>query len=238
MKDSNEYEKDVIVQKMVNDDKHKKHGMSDKTIVFLVLLITLLGMFAFGLSVSVFNGSLPTKDNAINHIIAGKHHDDEGKIVFSYYEKPGIGNGIWLKNQFPTPDAVGKAFKGDKYIFEFKLLLNEKSAGVRYTIVAEKLVNSDLRNDLVKLYLESGGKPVSTVVRGDGSIKNFTEYANYRKKATQKVLYTGTITRAEALRGYKEFTFKMWLSDELTMQQDDYGRTFLTRINVYANGDL
>jgi len=240
MKDSNEYKDDVIIQNKENTDKNKKHGMSDKAIVLLVLLITLFGMLVFGLSVSVFNGSLPSKDNAINHIIAGKHHDDkdEGKLVFSYYDKPGIGNGIWLENQFPTSDEVGKAFKGDKCVFDFKLLLNEKAAGIRYTIVAEKLVNSDLRNDLVKLYLESGGKPVSNVLRDDGSIKNFTEYADYRKKVTQKVLYTGTITRAEASRGYKDFTFKMWLSDELPMLEDDYGRTFLTRINVYASGDL
>lgn len=237
--DSNDYKDEIMNQSNKNDNKHKKRGMSDKTIVLLVLLITLFGMLAFGLSVSVFNGSLPTKDNAINHIIAGKHHDDEeGKLVFSYYDKPGIGNGIWLENQFPTSDAVGKAFKGDKRVFEFKLLLNEKAAGIRYTIVAEKLVNSDLRNDLVKLYLESGGKAISNVVREDGSVKNFTEYADYRKKTTQKVLYTGTITRAEASRGYKDFTFKMWLSDELPMLEDDYGRTFLTRINVYASGDL
>lgn len=239
MKDSNEDRDEIMIQNKESNDIHKKNRMSDKTIVLLVLIMTLFGMLAFGLSVSVFNGSLPTKDNAINHLIAGKHRDnDEGKLVFSYYDKPGIGNGVWLENQFPTSDAIGKAFKGDKYVFDFKLLLNEKAAGIRYTIVAEKLVNSDLRNDLVKLYLESGGKAVSNVVREDGSIKTFTEYPEYRKKVTQKVLYTGTITRTEAMRGYKDFSFKMWITDELPMQEDDYGRAFLTRINVYASGDL
>lgn len=240
MNDSNRNNEFIEEEKKQDEIKEpKKRGMSDKAIVLLVLFITLIGMLAFGLSVSVFNGTLPSDDNLINNIIAGRDDDDDdGKLVFSYYDKPGIGNGIWLKNQFPTPDAVGKAFKGENYVFDFKLLLNEKSAGIRYTIVAEKLVNSDLRNDLVKLYLESDGRAVSNVVRDDGSIKNFTEYSDYRKKVTQKVLYTGTITRAEASRGYKNFTFKMWLSDELPMLDDDYGRTFLTRINVHASGDL
>ena len=240
MSDGNENKDNIIIRNKENNDKNEKKGMSDQMVILLVLFITMIGMLAFSLSVSIFNGSLPIKDNAINHIIAGKHHDDkdEGKVVFSYYEKPGIGNGIQLEDQFPISDAEGRALRGDKSVFEFKLLLNEKSVGVRYTIVVEKLVNSDLRNDLVKLYLESNGKEISNVVRENGSIKSFTEYNDYRKRATQKVLCTGTITRAEANRGYKDFAFKMWLSDELPLDENDYGRKFLTRINVYASGDL
>ena len=205
-------------------------------------------MGAFGISISVMNSiKIPGKDNIINNIIAidkddGKDDDDDkddSKLIFSYYEKPGVGNGIRLYNQFPTKDEIGKAFKGDNYVFEFRLILNEKATGVRYNIVAEKLPNSNLREELTKIYLESEGKVLSSVVRQDNKIKTFDEFSSYNKNnLREKLIYSSVITNEEARRGYKDFVFKMWVSDDAGFTTDDNAKTFMTRINVYANKGL
>lgn len=245
---------------MVDNDRNKgkKEKGSNKKLI-LVLLIFVITFLGFGVSISVMNGiKRPAKDNVINNIIAidreddpgddddGKddNKDDEGgetgsKIIFSYYENPGVGNGIDLYNQFPVSDEVGKAFKGDNYVFEFKLILNKRSVGIKYNIVAERLEKSTLRNELVKIYLESDNKPLSSVFRNNGSVKTFNEFSDYEKaNQKEKVIYTGVITKEEARRGYKNFVFKMWISDGVTMTSDDFQKTFKSRINVYANGDL
>lgn len=231
-------ERDNVQEEKNREERKSRFSNKKLLLVFLIFIITFLG---FGISISVINSiTIPGKDNVVNTIIAidkdgGKEH--EGKLVFSYYEKPGVGNGIKLYNQFPTSDEVGKAFKGDNYVFEFKLILNEKAAGIRYNIVAEKMPESDLRDELMKIYLESDGKAVPSVIRTDNSIKTFNEFSSY-KKDHMKVIYSSVVTREEARRGYKNFVFKMWLSEGVQLNQDDFLKTFVTRINVYASGDL
>lgn len=234
-----------------NEIEEKKERFGNKKLL-LILFIFIITFGAFGISISVMNSiKIPGKDNIINNIIAidkgdkpgNEDNDDDkdssSKLVFSYYEKPGVGNGIKLYNQFPTKDEIGKAFEGDNYVFEFRLILNENAAGVKYNLVAEKTNTSTLRENLVKTYLESEGKALSSVIRDNGSIKTFNEYSNYTKKnSNQKLIYTGVITKAEALRGYKDFVFKMWISDDAGFNIDDNAKTFVTKINVYANKDM
>lgn len=221
------------------DEKKEKFGNKK---ILLVLLIFIITFGVFGVSLSVMNGiKIPGKDNVINSIIAiDKDNDDPtDKLVFSYYEKPGVGNGIKLYNQFPINDEIGKAFKGDNYVFEFRLIFNENAAGVKYDLVVEKTSDSTLRDDLAKIYLECDDKALSSVIRSDGSVKTFNEFSNYIKKnSNKKLVYSGVITSAEARRGYKDFVFKMWISDEIGFNQDDNAKTFVTKINVYANKGL
>lgn len=226
------------------EQEEKRSKLSYKQLILIIFITTITVMFAMGFSFSIFDATLePNQDNIINNIIAILRGDDDddkpnkpsNDIIFSYYEKPFVGNGIRLYNQFPTRDEIGKAFEGENHVFEFRLILNKNAAGVRYDITAERLINSDLRNEAVKIYLENDGKVVDSVVRNTGRIKTFNEFKVYNKaKVNERVIYSSVITKAEAKRGYKDFVFKMWVSEDIMMTPDDNNRTFICRISVHG----
>lgn len=158
-------------------------------------------------------------------------------IIFEYdYDK---GNYIYLVNQFPIKDEVGKSLQGDKRTQDFKLKFNKAAAGVEYTITAEKLDESDFDDKWIKLFLVNDGSDVANCYRANNRVKSFDEYENYNNNPKEKILYKGVISGSEATRGYKDFTFRMWVSEDLELINSDYmseTKTYKTRINVYANG--
>ena len=159
--------------------------------------------------------------------------------VFFEYEYD-EGNYIYLIDQFPIKDEIGKELQGEKHTQDFKLRFNESAEGVRYTITAEKLDGSDLKDEWTKLFLVNDGIDVDNCYRTTGRIKTFNEYTKYNGSDKEVVLYEGVVTNSEALRGYKEFTFRMWVSEDLQLNNSDYlseTKSFKTRINVYADAD-
>ena len=154
-------------------------------------------------------------------------------IVFEYdYDS---GNYIDLYNQFPIKDEVGKNLQGDKHTQDFKLRFNSSAVGVKYTITMEKLDGSDMEESWAKAYLVRDGVGVNNCLRTTGRVKTFNEYANYKGNPKEKILYEGTVTSAMATRGYEEYTFRMWVSEDVKVYNEDFlSKTFKTRINVYA----
>ena len=159
--------------------------------------------------------------------------DDTIEFSYDYADD----NYIYLINQFPIKDEVGKNLQGDKRTQDFKLKFNENAAGVRYVITAEKLDGSDLEERWAKLFLVNDGVDVANCYRTNNRIKSFDEYQNYNGNSKEKILYEGTVSNSEAARGYKDFTFRMWVSEDLKLVNSNYlseTKTFKTRINVYA----
>ncbi len=158
-------------------------------------------------------------------------------IIFTYeYDN---GNYIYLINQFPIKDEVGKNLQGEKHTNDFKLKFNDKAVGVKYTITVEKLDGSDLDDEWAKQFLVNDGTDVANCYRNTNRVKTFNEYAMYNDNPNERILYEGVISSNEAARGYKDFTFRMWVSEDLQLNNSDYlseTRTFKTRINVYAVG--
>ena len=155
-------------------------------------------------------------------------------IIFEYdYDQ---ANYIDLYNQFPIKDEVGKNLQGDKHTQDFKLRFNSPAVGVQYTITMEKLDGSDLEESWAKAFLVRDGVDVSNCFRTSGRIKTFNEYNNYNGNSKEKILYEGTVTSAMATRGYEEYTFRMWVSEDVKVVNEDYlSKTFKTQINVYAH---
>lgn len=233
---NNDINKENIDNENIDKENKKTEKLSYKQYIIIILLTTFGLMIALGFSFSIFDGGMHHSGNKlINNIIATLKGEE--KLIFSYYEKPGVGNGIKLYNQFPIKDEIGRNFEGENYVFEFRLLLGEKAVGINYDIVAERSKKSDLRSDAVKIYLENEGRALKSVVRDNGRIKTFNEFPNYGS-TNQKRIYSGTVTQAEAERGYIDFTFKMWVSEDLVMTQDDFQKTFISYINIYANGSI
>ena len=162
----------------------------------------------------------------------------EDDIIFVYeYDND---NYIYLINQFPTKDEVGKNLQGEKRTHDFKLKFNEKAAGVKYTITVEKLDGSDLDEKWAKQFLVNDGSDVLNCYRDNNRVKTFDEYKMYNNNPKERVLYEGVVSSSEATRGYKNFTFRMWVSEDLQLVNSDYlseTKTFKARINVYAVGN-
>jgi hypothetical protein len=164
-----------------------------------------------------------------------KQEDVSKNIVFEYnYEN---GNYIYLVNQFPIADEVGKNLQGDKRTNDFKLKFNQDAVGVKYTITVEKLDGSTLDDEWVKLFLVKDGGDIRNCYRPSNRIKTYNEYSKYKNKNNEKIIYEGVISSAEASRGYIDFTFRMWVSEDLQLNKSNYlseSRTYRTRVNVYA----
>ena len=160
----------------------------------------------------------------------GKTEEEVSKnIVFEYdYDE---GNYIYLVDQFPIRDEVGKSLQGDKRKQDFKLKFNGDAVGVKYTITVEKLDGTTLDDEWAKMFLVADGADVRTCFRINNRIKTFNDYNKYNNKTNERIIYEGTITSNE------DFTFRMWVSEDLQLNNSNYlseERTYKTRINVYA----
>ena len=87
------------------------------------------------------------------------------------------------------------------------------------------------------MFLVNDGVDVPNCYRNNNRIKTFNEYSQYNNSSNERIIYQGVITSSEASRGYKDFTFRMWVSEDLQLQNSNYlseTRTYKARINVYA----
>lgn len=167
----------------------------------------------------------------------GKPQDESNEFFeYVFTEDQNLGDYIYLTNQFPISDEIGKKLEGKYKTYNFKLRFNEASVGVKYNITLEKLAESDLMNDWVKVYLVNEGKDIPNCIRSNGRIKTFNEYPLYNGKNDEIILYSGTVTPEEANRGYKNYTLRMWISEDVHVVNQDYEeRSIVARVNVYAN---
>ena len=178
------------------------------------------------------------KDKEKNNNKKDDNKENTNKDLFIYDFDSSKGNIINLQNQFPIKDEVGKNLEGEYRTHDFQLKMSKEATGISYVITVERLTESDFDEKWIKIYLDNEGKIINNVLRSNGRIKTFTEYPKYKDNANERILYEGVISNAEALRGYKNFTFKMWVSEDLKLQNENYlSKTFKARINVYAVGN-
>jgi hypothetical protein len=135
-------------------------------------------------------------------------------------------------------DEVGKSLEGQFKTFDFKIQFHEKSIGVNYAITLEKLPGTDLYDDWVKIYLSSEGKGINCY-RSTGRIKTYNEYSKYNNKDKEIVLFKGRVTSDDVKKGYREYRFRMWVSEDVKVVNKNYeSRSFIARVNVHATGSL
>ena len=178
-----------------------------------------------------------TKDDEDNQN-KGTNDNKSSSEYFEYVftEDKTMGDYIYLTNQFPITDEIGKKLEGKYKTYNFKLKFNEVSVGVKYNITLEKMKESDISDDWVKVYLVNEGKDISNCIRSNGRIKTYNEYKKYNNKSDEIILYSGTVTQEEAKRGYKDYTLRMWISEDVQVVNQDYEKhSIVARVNVYAN---
>lgn len=221
------------------DDKVEKHNRNKRnrllyslvmiTIIIIFLVIFLSGSF---LKKQIYIDIIPRQPmNSIKGV-------DENPIAYIYTEDKTYGNYIYLINQFPISDEIGKSLEGQFKTFDFKIEFNPKAVGVNYEITLEKMPGTDLYNDWVKVYLSSEGKGINCY-RNTGRIKTYNEYAKYNGQDKEVTLFKGKVTSADVKKGYRDYRLRMWISEDVKVFNEDYeNRSFIARVNVHASGSL
>ena len=184
------------------------------------------------------------KNNGKNNNGKGKNDNEQVKpntespIKFVFNEDLTKGNYIYLTNQFPTLDEVGRKLSGEYKTFDFKLEFDKEALGASYDITLEKMENSDLENSWVKVYLESDGVALNQSIRDNGRVRTFNDYAQYSSRENEITLFQGTVTSSDIAKGYKDFTLRMWISEDVKIVNEEYnGKTIIARVNVYTIGN-
>ena len=162
----------------------------------------------------------------------------DSPIRYVYNEDLTKGNYVYMTNQFPIKDEVGRKLSGEYKTFDFKLEFNEESLGASYDITLEKMANSDLDNSWIKVYLEKDGVALGETIRNTGRVKTFNDYTPYSNKDNEIMLLQGTVTASDIAKGYRNFTLRMWISEDVKVVNEEYKeKTIVARVNVYAVGN-
>lgn len=160
----------------------------------------------------------------------------EQDLVFNYVEDENNKNGINIINALPISDASGKKLVGEGNTFDFKIYFGKDTVGHYYEITALKSSDSTLQDKFAKVYLTSD-QELETVYNNDNTVKTFNQYSNGSIDLTndnEKILYHGIVTKEDVERGYKNFTLKMWVSNNAANNTAVYKKLFNVKINVYA----
>lgn len=226
-------DKELVKYETYHDEDETKRRFPP---FFLLILLTTTGVvFALGLSFSAI--SLLESNETINTIISNiTGNDNKDKYIITYVENTGESEkGIYLVNQFPTPDSKGKRFTGKNYVYEFSLIIGKKTKDAYYELTAVPNVNNTLNPNYVKLYLEKNGSGVDLSYRPDNSIKKFTEYNFSKYEGTEgRVIYQGVVTDEDIKKGKIDFVMRMWVSDDVVVDSEYINKRFGATVNTYA----
>lgn len=235
--------KEKEIEKKMEDHKEEEKRRFPPFLI-LFLLTTIVTLAALGLSFSAIE--LLESNETINTIISTlRGEDDKNKFVIFYSENINTGSGggsalkrnrIYLVDQFPTPDSQGKLFKGDFYVFDFTLIVGKKTAGAYYEITAEELMNNNLNPSYVKLYLTKNGREVDFSFKDNKKVKVYTDYIKSNYPGTKgRVIYKDFISEDDAKRGKIEFRLRMWVSEDVMVDDEYYNKRFGVTVNTYAS---
>lgn len=209
--------------------------MNNKKINILAVIILFLSlMFIFtGVSYSIFNyfGEGMT-DNVIK----------TGKIVFSYSDSEGGGNGINIENATPIPDTQGKMMVGAGEYFDFSVSASTTSTNLGYEISIVKNDDSTLEDKYVKIYLttfEGGQEVEAPLTVGNNGVVTYDQLTDTNNSLLSgKTVYFGSVKAGEVAYG-KNFRLRMWVAtaeDENFDYSTVNDKYYSVKVNVAANG--
>ena len=216
--------------------KDRNYLMYFVTIVVVICVYIVIHLFGSSIKIGDSGYEYNVAKQPINSILSiydngGSNNQNEGKVFIYDYDE---NNYISIYNQFPIEDKVGISRVGDKYTNDFKLRFNRNAIGVKYTITLEKLPESDLEDDWLKVYLSLNGIGLQNCYHINGKIRTYDEYIKYKNKDDERILYQGIVTYADILKGYNDFTLKLWINENVKVVDEYPSKTANVRINVYA----
>lgn len=208
------------------------------TTTIIVIIIIFLVIFLSGsfMQKRIYIDVIPKQP--MNNIYSIEEEPIDDKIItYVYGEDKMVSNYIYLLNQFPISDEVGKGLEGQFKTFDFKIEFGEKALGKNYEITLEKMQGTDLQDDWVKVFLTRDGQALNSY-RTTGRIKTYNEYAKFNGNK-EVTLFKGIVTNDDVNKGFRNYRLRMWISEDVTVNNADYEKkTFIARVNVYAKGNM
>ncbi len=241
-RDNNKY-KNIEFNSNTNSVEYEEEETERKgppfILLFLFTAFSILFVLGFSFSTIKFLQDNETINSLISKITGDKDEDTKDNYVITYSETVGGAgkNGIYLVNQFPTPDSEGKKFTGSNYVYNFSLIIGSKTVGAYYEFTAVPNATNTLNPSYVKLYLQKNGSDVKDSYKNNGKIKVFTDYneSKYKEETEGVVIYSGKITEDDAKRGRIDFVMRMWISEDVRVDEEFNNKTFGVRVNTYAS---
>ncbi len=199
----------------------------------ILLFLSLIFIFS-GISYSIFSylGSGMT-----NNVI------QTGRIIFSYSDAVGNGNGIFIENAVPVSDQVGKMLAGTDEYFDFSVFASLTSNNLAYEISVVKDEESTLDEQYVKIYLttlEGNSESETSFTSPNANVITYADLPDTNNPSlTGKTIYLGNVQAGEIAYG-KSFRLRMWVKDpeeedfDYSLVNDKY---FSVKVNVAARGN-
>ena len=209
--------------KELEEEKEKKRRR-----FILVFLLMISAVFvSVGISMAVF--SYLGKGETTNVI-------KTGRIVFSYSDANGAGNGINITNAMPTADSIGKSLSNSNEYFDFSVSASTTSTNIAYEIVVKKESSSTLPDNQVKIYLteRQGATEIPTPITGGSNVPTYAGLATTTNpNLSGKTIYYGTVNAGEVAYG-KSFRLRMWIKDGNPEYDEVSSKEYSVRVNVAA----
>ncbi len=194
----------------VEENENRKGSLFISILALLILFVAIFG-------VSFATITFTNNDNSSNTIRTGE--------LRMYYTED--TNGISIENAMPMSDDVGMKMNAENQYFDFTVGTTIKGkATISYEISAEKDVNSTLKNENVKLYLE---KKRGAIYEQEMAPTVFTPLKKQTDWGTEKgtmLLATGTSKQTEEI----QYRLRMWVKQDTVITGTS--ENFTVRVNV------
>ncbi len=207
------------------------HKSKLEILAFVILFLAMVCLFT-GISFSIFTYF---GQGLTNNVI------ETGRVVFSYSDSNGGGNGIHIEDALPTLDEQGKLLSSSNEYFDFSVSATATNSALAYEITVLKDPASTLEEDWLKVYLTTfeGNQEVSTsLTNPNGVVATYHQLMNTSNPLLEgKTIYYGTVNPGEVNYGRK-FRLRMWI--KVPEQLDfDYStlanKYFSLKVNVAAS---
>ena len=203
------------------EDESIKKESNNKLFIIIVCLFIFIVM-VIGISMATFTY---TKENGSNF-----NTISTGNIYLDYTENT---NGINITNAYPMNDESGKILTDENQYFDFTVEANIAGDVVtNYEIAAEKLENSTLNNDEVKLYLEKMNNNKYEEVMAPKHFTPLTKSTDLGTMAGSMLLDSDSLNKSAVIK----YRLRMWV-DENT-EVGELEKTFGVKVSIKAKVDL
>ncbi len=198
---------------MKKKQEEEKDQSGSLYVSIIAVLILLIAIFGISFATIKFTGR-GEESNTIR----------TGTLRMTYQEST---NGIHIEDALPTSDDVGKKLSGVGEYFDFTVGTTiSGTATIAYEVSAEKDVNSTLKDDQVKLYLEKKQGATYEEVMAPKVFTPLTKETTWGTEKGTMLLTKGTSTHTENI-GYR---LRMWIKQDAIL--DGVGLSFTVRVNV------
>ena len=147
-----------------------------------------------------------------------------------------------MSSAYPTPDSTGKILSNSNEYFDFSVTASTTNTDIEYEIVVNKLDNSTLEEERVKIYLVEldGDREIETEITGKEIVPTYDKLKDTDNPALKgKTVYYGSVKAGEVAYG-KNFRLRMWIKDEPISPEDfvlTAQKEFSVKVNVAAIGN-